>query len=524
MRDFSMRRKSRVPGWLKGIMILAIAWSLVGAGMYYRAGAALKACTGIPGAAFTKIRHARYVGFFPLKKRLDEMENVADILAGRQAGYPDSARLAYDTYRTILRNLLAAHRLDTFSALMNYLNRRGVSLPRFRALLDFDQGNFSAAAPVLKGDPAFAAFYKSGFLPVIRGVLDLDMKTGKYQAKLPGTAFLETAFRRKRHFLFLYESSLDPEIQRILYQSMGKWDGAFLLTKKFRLIGVCGKNMNPFRDVFEAGSVIKLVTMAAALSEGVHVSFPYHCDGPIRVGGRIFYDWKKHGKLNSMADSLACSCNLVFAETALKLGPETESRWLERFGINHQPVQVGELQVLLGEQRLPLTGDYALARAAIGLDTPFITPYWLVRTAASLANGGQGGLPTPFVAEVVPGTRGKALVPRFEPASLFPKQTVSPIEAGMLRAVTWKNGTGKRAAIPGMKLMLKTGTAGISPYNSVLTGIFEVDGDPYAFGLFLKKAGRAEFNGTAVLKSALEKLRLRLMSLQRSETEKANNQ
>ncbi len=497
---------------------MGIAWSLVGAGMYYRAGATLKSRTSTPAITLRHIRQARYTGFFPLKHRLDEMENVAAIRAGRKAAIADSAHLTNDTYLVVLKNLLTIHRLDTFSKLMNYLTRRKVSLPRFQGMYYFDQGNFTKAAPFLKQDPAFQSYYASGSVPVVEGVLDVDMKSGKFRAKLPGTAFLENTINPHRHFLAMYESSLLPDVQKILYQSMGKWDGAFLVADKSHLIGLCAKNMNPFQNVFEAGSVIKVVTMAAAIEEGVTVDFPYNCKGPIRVGGRIFYDWKKHGKLKNMADSLACSCNLVFAETALKLGPEVEGRWLDRFGINNRSFSLGELKTRLGEQRASLAGDYALARGAIGLDTAYITPYWLVRTAASLAANGRDILPTPFTNEIVPGNGTLALQSHSEKGSLFPKEALPSIKEGMLKAVNWKNGTGKRAMVPGIKLMLKTGTAGNSPYNSVLMGTFEVNGHRYAFGLFLEKAGRAEFNGTAVLKPALEKLRIKLMLRQRPET------
>ncbi|MCK5878335.1 MAG: hypothetical protein KAH24_01050 [Holophagae bacterium] len=520
MRNFSAKRQSRVPGWLKGLMIIGIAWSLVGAGMYYRAGAALKSRTNAPDTAARHIRHARYVGFFPLKHRLDEMENIAAILAGRKPVLEASANLTHGTYRVVLKNLLVTHRLNAFSTLMNYLISRKVPLPRFQSLYYFDQGDFTRAAPLLKQDPSFQPYYTSGSVPVVEGVLDVNIESGKFKARLPGTSFLENAVSYHRHFLAIYGSSLDPDVQKILYQAMGKWDGAFLVTEDSRLIGLCARNMNPFQDVFEAGSVIKVVTMAAAIEEAVTIDFPYNCKGPIRVGGRIFYDWKKHGKLNNMTDSLACSCNLVFAETGLKLGPEIEGRWLNRFGINNRPFSIGELEARLGEQRTSLAGDYALARGAIGLDTAYITPYWLVRTAASLAADGRNVLPSPFINEIVPGNGTLALKAYSNIDLLFPEKTLPSIEEGMLKAVNWENGTGKRAAVPGIKLMLKTGTAGNSPYNSVLMGTFEVGGRRYAFGLFLKKAGRAEFNGTAVLKSALEKLRIKLMTRQKPEETK----
>ncbi len=516
MRNFSMKKKSRVPGWLKSLMIIGILWSLVAAGMYYRAGAVLKSRDKSPEIVMRKIRQARYIGFFPLKHRLDEMENVATILSGKPATLSDSARLTQETYRVILKNLLEAHKLSVFSALMNYLQNRHVTLPRYQGMYDFDRGMFAKAAPVLKHEPGFRKFYQTGQIPVIRNVLNFDMKTGKFQAELPGTAFLETAFKTHRHFLAIYGSSLDADVQKILYQALGKWEGAFLLADKARLIGLCAKNMNPFQDIFEAGSVIKLVTMAAAEEEGVSIKFPYNCNGPIRVGGRIFYDWKKHGKLNSMAESLACSCNLVFAETALKLGPEVETQWLSRFGIDNHRFLMGELNVRFGEQKVSITGDYALARAAIGLDTAYVTPYWLVRTADSLTMDGKNISPTLFTDEEIPENGVRVFQPDFKNFPLFPKKAVSAIKEGMTKAVIWKNGTGKRAAVPGMKLMLKTGTAGNSPYNSVLMGLFEINGRPYAFGLFLKNAGRAEFNGAAVLKSALERVRLRLMTRQQA--------
>ena len=503
-RDRFRPQKKR--SWFKRLVILVLVWAITGGILHYRCRQALLTSPPDPALLNSRIQTARWAFFLPLSGRLNEMANLGKILAGESPAHKKPGRLTAGEYSTFLTHLLENQDLDMFRKIVDYLSLRNLVPQRLAAIDRFDRGDYEGARSVLASDPAFAELYKSGHVPVVDGVMYRDMETGTLHAQLPGTAFLVNHLQPEHHLVHM-ETTLDPAIQRILYESMDQFSGGFCLAKGSHLLGLVGKNKDPLIDLSEAGSVVKVVTMAAALTVDGPGPFPYNCNGPIRVDNRIFYDWKAHGKLGDYPHSLACSCNLVFAETGLRLGPEVMTQWMNRFGLSDhasvswpgfsfQPAALAELN-----------GDWTLARGAIGLDAPRISPYWLVMTAASLAGDGRQVHPIPFQSSDVFGYTSQPLTP-VAGEQLLTADVLDSIRTGMELAVNWEEGTGHRAETQGVPLYLKTGTAGKSPYNSILMGWFDIQGERYSFGLFLEKGGKAEFNGAHVLKEAIGRLRL----------------
>ena len=145
-------------------------------------------------------------------------------------------------------------------------------------------------------------------------------------------------------------------------------------------------------QVYEPGSIFKILTMAAALDAGVVTPETAFTDtGQIEVGGWTIYNWDRGawGDQN-MIGCMQHSLNVCLSWVATQLGPTQFYDYLERFGIGHR-TNID----LAGEEVYPLSvpGDpmwytVNLATNSFGQGVA-VTPVQLLMAASSIANEGQ---------------------------------------------------------------------------------------------------------------------------------------
>lgn len=88
-------------------------------------------------------------------------------------------------------------------------------------------------------------------------------------------------------------------------------------------------------DVYEPGSTFKLITLAAALNEGLtNIEERFYCGGRCTVDGEKIKCWKSvgHGS-ETLLEAFKNSCNCVFVQLALRLGVDLYYDYLSYFGI-----------------------------------------------------------------------------------------------------------------------------------------------------------------------------------------------
>lgn len=91
-------------------------------------------------------------------------------------------------------------------------------------------------------------------------------------------------------------------------------------------------------DVYEPGSTFKLITLAAALNEGLtHTEERFYCGGRCSVDGETIKCWKTtgHGSV-TLLEGFKVSCNCVFVNLALRLGIDKYYEYLNLFGIGQK--------------------------------------------------------------------------------------------------------------------------------------------------------------------------------------------
>lgn len=207
-------------------------------------------------------------------------------------------------------------------------------------------------------------------------------------------------------------------------------------------------------DTFEPGSVNKIVTAAAALTEGViGPTATIWVPERMVIGGKEFKE-KLHARSLDLRRILAQSSNLGTISLARKLGPERLDSYFERFGYG-RTTGLG----LPGESAgsLPSAGRWAtsLPTMAIGQGLS-VTTLQLARVYATIANDGVAVEP-----RLVSGwidQRGAS----HEASESRKKRVVDSVVAQTLRDMLTSvvtEGTGKLAAVPGYAVAGKTGTA-----------------------------------------------------------------
>lgn len=144
-------------------------------------------------------------------------------------------------------------------------------------------------------------------------------------------------------------------------------------------------------DTYEPGSTFKLITLGAALEEGVCTpKSHYICAGTVNVEGSIIKCWRSkqpHG-IQTVKEATGNSCNPVFVQLALKLGKKKYYNYLENFGLTETTGidYPGETNsILLSENNLP---NSDLARMGFGQSLN-VTPIQLLTAISSYANDGK---------------------------------------------------------------------------------------------------------------------------------------
>ncbi len=226
---------------------------------------------------------------------------------------------------------------------------------------------------------------------------------------------------------------------------------------------------------FPPGSTFKVVTAAAGLESGV-ITPETTIDAPgsiIDEGHELANDYNQDWGSISLDTALTNSVNTWFGQLGQKIGQDRLFTTMEKFGFNAlPPIDLPEDEVepsgVFEEGKLLTRNDPVdLARVAIGQERLLATPLQIAMVAAAVADHGK--LMKPQIWNRVVNSDGsvtKRLSPEVysEPISAKTAEELTTAMEGVVSA-----GTGTNAAIPGVKVAGKTGTAE-TPYNKECGG------------------------------------------------------
>jgi cell division protein FtsI (penicillin-binding protein 3) len=225
-------------------------------------------------------------------------------------------------------------------------------------------------------------------------------------------------------------------------------------------------------DVYEPGSVFKIVTYSAALNEGVATpDSMVDCEGgAINIAGRIVHDAPgEHFHVISVTKALEVSSDVGAIQMALRLGKDRFYRYIRDFGFGQRTgiALPGETRGLVKppDRWQPTT----IGSIPMGQEIA-VTPLQVAAMVSTVANGGVY-MPPHIVLHATPETEANHTL---KPVAFHPEEELpSPLPPGAHRVITELtaaemrqmledvvlHGTGTNAQLDGYSSAGKTGTA-----------------------------------------------------------------
>jgi peptidoglycan glycosyltransferase len=223
------------------------------------------------------------------------------------------------------------------------------------------------------------------------------------------------------------------------------------------------------QGLYPPGSTFKVVTAAAGLESGtITPETTINAPGSINdEGHELANDFNQSWGSISLDTALTNSVNTWFGQLGQKVGQDALLETMEKFGFNSTPPidlpnegaesQVAASGIYEEGHTLHKNDPVDLARVAIGQERLLATPLQMAMVAAAVANGGK--LMKPQIWNRVVDSDGRVV------KKLSPSTYSEPVSAKTAEELTTamegvvREGTGTNAAIPGVQVAGKTGTA-----------------------------------------------------------------
>lgn len=244
------------------------------------------------------------------------------------------------------------------------------------------------------------------------------------------------------------------------------------------------------QGLYPPGSTIKAMMADAALDEKVtDLNETFNCTGKLQIGNEYIEEshGAVHGKVN-LKEALTHSCNFTFGTLAMRMGSGGLQDAFQRFGF--ADTFQGEIQETASH--LPDFGKLEqgdIAQLGLGQSSLLVTPLRMAMLAQAFANGGK--MMVPYMVDAVISPQGLC-IRKGEPVKwreVTTSQRAALINSYMENVV--ENGTGGAAAVSGIKVRGKTGTAENSAGadHGWFIGSAELPGRTIAFGIIVENSG-----------------------------------
>ena len=297
---------------------------------------------------------------------------------------------------------------------------------------------------------------------------------------------------RTGEVLCLFSSpTFDPEAPPDIQEGDTTYDGVYL--------------NRALSSTFVPGSVFKTVTLAAAIENIPDLfSRTFTCTGSCQVGDDVVTCPSAHGEMD-IYGAFSKSCNGVFAQLAVELGPEVMAAYTEKAGLTHR-YSVNGLTTAAGSFQFSGASDNQLGWAGVGQFNDLVNPMSMMIYMGAIAEGGKAAVPQLVLKTVTPLGFPSSFYFSHRTGKLIEADTAATLADMMARNVTETYGAGR---FPNMDICAKSGTAevggGKAP-NSWFTGFLRNEDAPYAFAVVVEEGGSGAQTAGSIAAAVLDLL------------------
>jgi len=214
-------------------------------------------------------------------------------------------------------------------------------------------------------------------------------------------------------------------------------------------------------SAFEAGSTMKVFTVAAAMNEGVYNGNEYYHSGSYKVGKTVIHDVNKTGWGSiTFNEGVQRSSNVAMSILLnQKLGADRYLQYYKKFGFTEKTgINIpGEVS-----GRLSYNSQLAQTTTAFGQGST-VTPIEIVKAASAIANDGK--MMKPYIVDSIVNPDTQKTVEQYHPEVVdtpITAETAKKERELLSTVITSPHGTGHAYALDGYTLAGKTGTAQVS--------------------------------------------------------------
>ncbi|MCX5707675.1 MAG: penicillin-binding protein 2, partial [Candidatus Omnitrophica bacterium] len=209
-------------------------------------------------------------------------------------------------------------------------------------------------------------------------------------------------------------------------------------------------------DMFEPGSVFKVVTASAILDENkVGEQDKIFCEnGEYKVTRHVLHDHTAHGWL-TFQEVIEQSSNIGTCKAAQVLGAELLSRYIKSFGFGSKTGIDMPGEISGSAKDLRYWSKSSMWAIPMGQEVG-VTAMQLASAISTIGNGGN--LMKPYIVKEIRNSSGEP-IKVFSPVMI--RKVLSPEAAARVKKVligVIENGTGKMATVPDFTAAGKTGT------------------------------------------------------------------